>query len=104
MVGLLITTPLNLLRQKGMDIIIGADVQDDLRDRETLKSATDILVQINNYRTINDMVKKAKVTDIYIKPDITDFSVISFSEGRAIIESGEKAALNNYAALKKLGQ
>jgi NTE family protein len=51
--------PIELLKDKGMQLIIGVDVQDELRDREALKSATDILVQINNYRTINDMKKKA---------------------------------------------
>ncbi len=96
--------PIELLREKGMDIIIGADVQDGLRDRNDLRSATEILVQINNFRTINDMRDKAKLTDIYIKPDITDFSVISFSQGRDIIDSGEEATLQNYAELKKLSR
>ena len=48
--------------------------------------------QINNFRTINDMKKKSKKTDIYIKPDITKFTVVSFDDGRQIIENGLKAA------------
>lgn len=84
--------PIEELRAKGMDVIIGVDVQDGLRDRESLKAATDILLQINNFRTIQDMVDKSKVTDIYIKPDIENFSVISFSEGEDIIKNGELAA------------
>ena len=35
-----------------MDIIIGVDVQDDLLKREELTSAPDVLLQINNFRTI----------------------------------------------------
>ncbi|MDP5081745.1 MAG: patatin-like phospholipase family protein, partial [Winogradskyella sp.] len=77
--------PVEELRAKGMDIIIGVDVQDALKDREALKSAPDILMQINNFRTIDLMKNKAPLTDIYIKPDITDFSVISFTEGNDII-------------------
>ncbi len=84
--------PIEELRAKGMDVIIGVDVQDGLRDREALKAATDILLQINNFRTIEDMVDKSKVTDIYIKPDIENFSVISFNEGEDIIKNGELAA------------
>lgn len=84
--------PVEELRARGMDIIIGVDVQDALKDRESLKSAPEILLQINNFRTINAMKNKAPLTDIYIKPDITDFSVISFDEGRDIIENGELAA------------
>ena len=54
--------PVEELRAKGMDIIIGVDVQDELRDRESLESALDILVQINNFRTINAMRDKSPLT------------------------------------------
>ncbi len=88
--------PIDELRAKGMDVIIGVDVQDGLADRKDLNSAPDILLQINNYHTISDMKLKAAKTDIYIKPDISNFSVISFSQGKNIIYAGENAALKNY--------
>jgi NTE family protein len=91
--------PVEELRAKGMDIIIGVDVQDALRDRASLKSAPDILFQINNFRTIKAMASKASLTDIYIKPDISNFSVISFDEGGDIIANGEAAARVNLDAL-----
>ena len=94
--------PVEELRAKGMDIIIGVDVQDALRDRESLKSAPDILLQINNFRTINAMKNKAPLTDIYIKPDISNFSVVSFSEGDDIIANGEAAARVNLAQLESI--
>jgi len=99
--------PIDELKAKGVEKIIGVDVQDSLVTRDELTTAPDILLQINNYRTINDMKNKAQKTDIYIKPDIKEFTVISFSDGRKIVESGEKAALlkinelNLLAALKK---
>jgi NTE family protein len=92
--------PVEELRAKGMDIIIGVDVQDALKDRESLKSAPDILLQIGNFRTINAMKSKAELTDIYIKPDITNFSVISFDEGDDIIANGEAAARTKLSELK----
>jgi len=94
--------PVEELRAKGMDIIIGVDVQDALKDRESLKSAPDILLQINNFRTIKAMKNKAPLTDIYIKPDITNFSIISFSEGEDIIANGEAAARVNLSELLKV--
>ena len=94
--------PVEELRVKGMDIIIGVDVQDALKDRESLKSAPEILVQINNFRTINAMKSKVPLTDIYIKPDITNFSVISFDEGRDIIANGEAAARANISELQEV--
>lgn len=84
--------PIDEVRNMGADVIIGVDVQDSLQSRERLSSAIDVLVQINNYRTINDMKEKRKLTDIYIHPNIKDFSVISFDKGHDIIESGRKQA------------
>lgn len=96
--------PVEELRAKGIDIIIGVDVQDALKDRESLKSAPEILLQINNFRTINAMKNKAPLTDVYIKPDITNYSVISFSEGEDIIANGETAARVNLEKLKTIKQ
>ena len=100
--GVINNYPIDELRAKGMDIIIGVDVQDGLVSREELVTAPDILLQINNYRTINEMKKKALKTDIYIKPDIKDFTVVSFSEGKKIIENGMASALLKVDDLDKL--
>lgn len=100
--GVVNNYPIDELRAKGVDIIIGVDVQDGLATKEELNSAPDILLQINNYRTINDMKKKAKKTDVYIKPDIKDFTVVSFSEGSEIIENGEMAANKHLDTLKNI--
>jgi len=96
--------PVEELRAKGMDIIIGVDVQDALKDRESLKSAPDILLQVNNFRTIKAMESKVELTDIYIKPDITNFSVISFDQGGDIIANGEAAGRAQLSKLKEVKQ
>lgn len=88
--GIVNNYPVAEVRAMGADIIIGVDVQDSLRDRYNLKSALDILVQINNYRTINDMVEKRKKTDVYIHPNMENFTVVSFDDGGKIIEAGEE--------------
>ncbi|MEM7185980.1 MAG: patatin-like phospholipase family protein [Bacteroidota bacterium] len=90
--GVVNNYPVDRVRAMGADVVIGVDVQDDLRDREELKSALEVMVQINNYRTINDMVEKRKRTDIYIHPLIDDFNLVAFAEGRQIVQSGVDAA------------
>lgn len=100
--GVLNNYPIMEVKQLGADIIIGVDVQHGLRDRESLKSATDILLQINNFRTINDMKAKVNETDIYIRPDVDDFSVIDFDLAESIIENGKLAALEHLETLKEL--
>lgn len=89
--GVVNNYPVSEVRAKGMDFIIGVDVQDSLKSRDKLRSALDVLVQINNYRTIEDMVEKHKETDLYIHPSIKDFSVVSFSDGKNIVEAGAVA-------------
>ena len=100
--GVVNNYPIDELRAKGMDLIIGVDVQDGLADMEEMGSAPDVLVQINNFRTIEAMKNKSLKTDIYIKPDIKEFSVVSFSQGEKIIKSGEVAAKNAITELNKL--
>ena len=95
--------PIEEVKKLGADFIIGVDVQDDLKDRKSLKDATRILVQISNLQMIDKMKKKIKETDIYIKPDITKFSVISFDQGRDIIKKGEEAALSVIEKIKAVG-
>ncbi|MGB1232409.1 MAG: patatin-like phospholipase family protein [Winogradskyella sp.] len=94
--------PVEELKAKGMDIIIGVDVQDDLKKKDALTSAPEILLQINNFRTIEVMKSKAKLVDVYIKPDISNYSVLSFDEGEDIIANGETAALVNIEGLLKV--
>ena len=96
--------PIDEVRKLGADIIIGVDVQDDLLKRNSLKDATKILVQINNLNTIKKMKENIKRTDIYIKPDIRDYGVISFDKGKEIIKKGEDAAFAVYEKLKPLGE
>lgn len=102
--GVVNNYPIDEVKALGADLIIGIDVQDELANREALSSATEILLQINNYRTVNDMVSKKEKTDVYIKPNIEAFSVISFNEGTAIIESGKVAAEKQLYELSALGQ
>lgn len=90
--GVVNNYPAEEIKKLGADIIIGVDVQDDLKDREFLRDATRILVQISNLQMIQKMQDKREMTDIYIKPNVEDYSVISFDKGVEIIEKGEIAS------------
>ncbi|MEP2278654.1 patatin-like phospholipase family protein [Maribacter sp.] len=100
--GVVNNYPIDEVRAMGADIIIGVDVQHDLSDRDALLSATEILLQINNYRTVADMEVKSKKTDIYIKPHIEEYSVIDFNRLEEIIKTGEDAAILKKEELKEL--
>lgn len=95
--------PIEEVKKMGADIIIGVDVQDGLKDRDNLGGASGVLVQITNFNMIEKMEAKRNQTDIYIKPDIKGFSVISFDQGHQIIKKGEEAAFAVYEDLVQLG-
>ncbi|MDD5151008.1 MAG: patatin-like phospholipase family protein [Flavobacterium sp.] len=101
--GVVNNYPIEEIRKLGADIIIGVDVQDGLLDRKELTEATKILGQISAIQTIEKMKSKIKDTDIYIKPDIKDYGIISFNEGTEIIRKGEEAAFAVYEQLEKYG-
>ena len=100
--GVVNNYPIKEVRNLGADIIIGVDVQDDLLKRKSLKNATRILVQITNLQSIDKMKSKIKDTDVYVKPDIRDFGVISFDKGEEIIRKGEEATFAVYEKIKSL--
>jgi NTE family protein len=91
--GVVDNYPIEELLAKGVDVVIGVDVQDGLKSREELKGVTSLLSQINNFSMIEKMAQKQKATNIYIKPDIKGFSVVDFERGEAIIFKGKQKAL-----------
>lgn len=84
--------PVENLKAMGADYIIGVDVQDELKTRKDLNGVTTILLQISNFSTLDKMQNKIKLTDIYIKPNINGYSVLSFDDGKKIINLGETEA------------
>lgn len=100
--GVVNNYPIDEIRKKGMDIIIGVDVQDGKKDRDKIKGALDILMQIANYGMYQGMDVKQKETDIYIKPDIVNYSVVTFDKGDEIIKKGKDAAMEKIADIRKI--
>ena len=100
--GVVNNYPIEKVRDMGADIIIGVDVQHGLSNRESLLSATEILLQINNFQGVADMVEKVEDTDIYIKPEIEKYTVIEFNKANEIVKTGELAAIAKYNELQQL--
>lgn len=96
--------PVDIVREMGADIVIGVDVQDGLKELDDLKGMPDILFQISNYSMVEEMPRKIKETDYYIKPDIKGFSVVSFGNGTEIIQRGADAARKFQEDFRQLGQ
>ena len=85
----------------GAEYIIGVDVQEELKDRNELQGITTIFGQISNFYTQSQMKSKRQLTNIYIKPKIKGYTVLSFENGKKIIENGEYATRNFLSELLK---
>lgn len=94
--------PVEEVIKMGANIIIGVDVQDDLKKNEDINGVTGIFAQMANYQMLEKMKDKKKLTNIYIKPDIKGFSVVSFNQGKEIVKRGEMAAHEQINELLKL--
>ena len=85
--------PVELLSTKDLDYIIGVNVQEDLLSKDEIKSVSEILTQISNFRTVEAMKEKIQLTDLYIEPNVEGYSIISFNKGSEIIERGEMSVV-----------
>jgi len=96
--GVVNNYPVEELRKRGAEFIIGVDVQDGLKNRDQLNDVSSLLGQISSYSMADKMADKIKLTDIYIKPDIKGYNVISFEKVAELIPKGEfsgRQKLNN---------
>ncbi|VAW13724.1 putative patatin-like phospholipase [hydrothermal vent metagenome] len=100
--GIVNNYPIEKVKAMGADVIIGVDVQHGLSKKDEMQSATEILLQINNFRSSAAMKEKSRQTDIYIKPDMREHTVLDFDKSGAIVRLGETAAREKYTALQAL--
>ncbi|WP_455674642.1 patatin-like phospholipase family protein [Phocaeicola sp.] len=103
--GVVNNYPVNVARAMGADIIIGVDVQSDLKPAADLTSAGSILGQLINLMGLDLYKKNLKETNTYIKVNVEGYSAASFTPAAidTLIQRGEAAALaqeNSLMALK----
>ncbi|NVJ88029.1 MAG: patatin-like phospholipase family protein, partial [Flavobacteriaceae bacterium] len=94
--------PISIMKSKGMDIIIGVDVQGNLKKKENLTSVIAILNQIVSYQTYNKSNEEKKLLDFYIHPDVYDYSVVDFDKKDEILQKGDKIGAKFAKAFKEL--
>jgi NTE family protein len=96
--------PIDEMKKTGVDIIIGVDVQDKLFSKERIKSVLDVLNQISSYQMYKKMPEKITNTDVYIHPDIFDFSVVSFDKSKEILKKGVEKGLEFMPVLDSISK
>jgi NTE family protein len=100
--GVINNYPIDEVRKMGADIIIGVDVQSGLLTKDELRSASKIFFQITNLQMIERMKVNANLTEVYIKPEVKNYGVVSFDRATEIIKKGEDATFAVYEKIDLL--
>lgn len=102
--GIVNNFPVDEVLAMGADLIIGVDVGDGkLLKKEDINSVIDVLNQVVSYQMLEeaDLAKKDK-TNVYIRPDISPYSVVSFDKFDEIVQLGYETTLAQIDEIKKL--
>ncbi len=102
--GIVNNYPIELLKAKGVDYIIGVNVLGKLSNRDELNSAPEILMQIAGYQMYDGLAKKIAMTDLYIRPEVSQYGDFSFEATNEIIKAGESAAQEHLMEIQNLSR
>jgi len=101
--GIVDNFPVDDVKKMGADIVIGVDVQDGLDEKKDLDSAVRIISQIVGFQMYGDGEQKFYDNlDVHIRPDMTNYDVVSFEKREEILEKGDVAARIHLERLKKV--
>ncbi len=100
--GVLNNYPVKQLKEKGIQHIIGVDVQDLLYTKNELNSVVRVLEQTSSFIRVSDYKEQLRYTDVLIKPDIPEAGLTTFELFDEIVKRGEEAALAQLPALMEM--
>ena len=102
--GVVNNYPVNVAREMGADIIIGVDVQSELKPANELNNAGNILGQLIDLMGQDMYLKNLEETNVHIKVNVHGYSAASFTSEAidTLIVRGEEAARKEWNSLKDL--
>lgn len=102
--GVVNNYPVNVARAMGADLVIGVDVQSDLKPASELNNAGTILGQLINLMGLDLYKKNLKETTTYIKVNVEGYTAASFTPAAidTLIRRGQEAAQAQEGALMAL--
>lgn len=100
--GIVNNFPVEKMKDKGVDYIIGVNVSGGLKDIENLNTLPEILMQIAGFQMYNKWEDEIQLSDLYIRPDLNEFTTFSFDESEEIMRRGELAMIKVKDTLEAL--
>jgi len=96
--------PAKILRDKGMDYVIGLNVEGGLLSKEDLLSVTNLINQVSSYQIVEKSLAQRKHCDLIIHPDIDGIGVTDFEKADTLLIMGQEAARAKWDSLKLFGE
>lgn len=101
--GVVNNYPVKDMKDRGVDYVIGGDVQQGLaHDINKLSTVTDVIMQITGYHAVRANEEGMANTDLYIHFDMGKYDMMSFNDYDSIMAIGERTARAHYDELKAL--
>ena len=101
--GVVDNYPVDVAREMGADIVIGVNLGDeDFVIANELEGFGGILMQLAMSSSLSKTKTSIEDTDIYIKPELADYSTGSFSAYKEILALGDLAGEKAYPEFKAL--
>lgn len=94
--------PSQPLKNKGIDVVIGVDLNIPLAKKEELTSAVRILDQIIDFSIKKEHQKQYQYTDINIRPNLKGYTATSYDDKDSILKSGYQEALRYVDVFREL--
>lgn len=104
--GIINNFPVDVAREKGADIVIGVDIQNDDPGPENLRSIPQVLNQMIGLMGRETYLKNVADVDILIKPDVSEYGTYSFNKAAVeqLMINGRAAAQEKYSELEDLAR
>ncbi len=81
--------PIEILKEKGMDVVIASDAQATLYQREELTDMITILEQVGSFPNMEYFEEQKKFADVIIHPPLEPYNIVSYEFTDTIIQMGE---------------
>ena len=102
--GLRNNYPVDVAREMGADIVIGATVTDPLRTADELSGTLSIVQQLIDVNCMHKLDDNIAITDLHISIDPKNYSAASFNKAAVdtLLRWGEEEAMRHWEELKAL--
>jgi NTE family protein len=100
--GMVNNFPVLDVKEMGADYVIGVNLNNGLTKAEDLENIFDVLLQLAFFKDASTFEKHKGQCDIYIQPDLKNYSTGSFSDSHAIIALGNDYGKLYYPIFKRL--